>query len=137
MLQQEISQIHGSEIILLPKLEVGVLASARYSVFPGISFFYVWPKANRMFNDLSISLQARGVRHIRVDVPDFSLSLVVANAWPFLPASGQMSLHCDWTYTGNKKAPALEFTKTKALSQYFIYDLILSLGYSPVNYHLL
>ncbi len=26
-----------------------------------------------MFNDLSISLQARGVRHIHVDVPDFSL----------------------------------------------------------------
>ena len=48
-----------------------------------------------MFNDLSISLQARGVRHIRVDVPDFSL----------------------WTYT-KKKAPALEFTKTKALLQY-------------------
>ena len=39
MLLLEISQIHGSGIILLPKLEVGVLASVRYSVFPGISFF--------------------------------------------------------------------------------------------------
>ena len=151
MLLKEISQIHGSGIILLPKLEVGVLASVRYSVFPGISFFTFGLKptvclmtSQSLFKPEESGtstwmcriflcgggMYQSGVMYKSPDgfaagaalaiLTDISLrsillrsiSLVVTNAWPFMPASGQMSLHCDWTYT-IKKPPPLNSQKRK------------------------
>ena len=63
-----------------------------------------------------------------------SISLVVANAWPSMPASGQMSLHCDWTYTIKKSLNVYKNTsRDEHNPRYHSYSQNVRSGYPSIS----